>query len=474
MSSITRGAAGWICVAALMAGMAGITACQKKPDPQAAAAHHQNAIEVAVWGTPIVSFDAMRQAFFRDGHAQYNDILYYSKPADWKLQLTTPNASAHYVFFHFNLKNGPVVLDIPAAVGAGLFGSILDAWQVPMADVGPAGADQGKGGKYVLLPPGYQGEMAEGYFPVRFRTVNGYCGFRAIPEGTTEAAVGKALGLVRKMKVYPLAQVSSPPEQRFIDMSGKLFDGIVRFDETFYASLARMVDEEPVLPRDQAMMDQLGSLGIVKGTTFQQGAAARDSLRTAAAAVHQFFVNQTTGEGAPFWAGRNWRTASTAGAATAFTFETNGVLNREARGLFYFLACAPPAKLGKATMYLTAFVDSSGQPLSGESSYTLHVPARVPAKQFWAATVYDAETAAFIRESPKVEINSYQALQKNTDGSVDLYFGPSPPSGKESNWASTSPGKKWFTIFRFYGPEAPIMNRSWRLPDFVRTAPPAS
>ena len=97
----------------------------------------------------------------------------------------------------------------------------------------------------------------------------------------------------------------------------------------------------------------------------------------------------------------------------------------------------------------------------------------MPAKQFWAATVYDVETAAFIRESPKVEINSYQSLQKNEDGSVDLYFGPAAPPGKESNWVSTSPGKKWFMLFRFYGPEWGITSKTWRLPDVLKAAPPA-
>ncbi|HSE44622.1 MAG TPA: DUF1214 domain-containing protein [Gemmatimonadales bacterium] len=470
MRPVIQAAAGWICIAILTTGA---VSCVKKPDPKAAAAHHQNMIEAAVWGMPIVSFDAMRQAYFRDGQAQYNDIIYYSKPADSKLQITTPNASSRYVYFHFNLKNGPVVLEIPPAAGAGLFGSVLDAWQVPLVDVGPAGSDRGKGGVYVLLPPGYRGEMPEKSIPVPFRTVNGYGVLRAIPEDNGGEAIARALALVHQLKLYPLSQATEPPDQKFIDMSEKLFDGIVRFDETFYTSLARMIDEEPVLPRDQAMMEKLRTIGIVKGTTYQQGAAARESLHTAADEVHTFFMNQATAEGAPYWAGGNWRSASAAGAGTGFTFEENGKLNEEARGVFYFLACAPPAKLGKATMYLCAYVDSAGQPLLGDSTYTLRVPRRVPAKQFWAVTVYDAETAAFLKDSPRVEINSYQDLQMNPDGSVDLYFGPLPPQDKASNWVSTSSGK-WFAFFRFYGPDTAILNRTWRLPDIIKVPPPAS
>src|SRR5262249_46347117 len=116
----------------------------------------QRAIDAAIWGMPIVSVNAMRQAFLRDAKADYNDIVFWSKPSDWKNQTTTPNASARYVYFNFDTKDGPVVLEIPPAVEAGLFGTLLDAWQVPLADVGPEGEDQGKGGKYLLLPPDFQ------------------------------------------------------------------------------------------------------------------------------------------------------------------------------------------------------------------------------------------------------------------------------------------------------------------------------
>ena len=94
----------------------------------------RRAVEAAIWGMPIVSVHAMREAFFRDAKANYNDIVFWSKPSDWQNQTTTPNASARYVYFNFNTQpDGPVVLEIPAAVGAGLFGTLLDAWQMPLA-----------------------------------------------------------------------------------------------------------------------------------------------------------------------------------------------------------------------------------------------------------------------------------------------------------------------------------------------------
>jgi hypothetical protein len=83
--------------------------------------------------------------------------------------------------------------------------------------------------------------------------------------------------------------------------------------------------------------------------------------------------------------------------------------------------------------------------------------------------VYDLETAGFIREAPRVAVDSYQNVQKNADGSVDVYFGPKAPAGQESNWIYTAPGKPWFTFFRFYGPEKTVLEKTWTLPDIERT-----
>jgi hypothetical protein len=426
----------------------------------------RRAVEAAIWGMPIVSVDAMRQAFFRDAGAKYGDIVYLSKPADWRLQITTPNASSLYVYFNYNLKDGPMVLEFPAAVGAGLFGSILDAWQAPLTDVGPAGEDHGKGGKYLIVPPNFEGELPAGYLAVGSATYNGYAAFRAIPKTQSEEDKAKAIGLVKQLRFYPLSQAANPPPQRHIDMAGKMFDGIARLDDTFYDSLAKMVNEEPVQMRDLVTMGQLKSLGIEKGKEFKPDAATREILKKAIAEAHAGFMDGNS-QVVPYWTGAMWGASSYLATATntAFTFQTTNWLDIDGRGNMFFIACAPPKKLGEATFYLFGTKDAQNAPLDGGKSYHLHVPPNVPAKQFWAVTVYDLETAGFIRESPKVEVNSYQNLQKNGDGSVEVYFGPKAPAGKESNWVSTSPGKRWVTIFRFYGPEKAVAEKTWKLPD---------
>jgi hypothetical protein len=421
----------------------------------------RRAVEAAIWGMPIVAFDAMRQAFLRDAGGNYNDVVYWSKPADWRLQVTTPNASSYYVFIAINTKNGPLVLDLPPAVGAGLFGSMNDAWQAPMADVGPAGEDQGKGGRYLLLPPGHSEAVPVGYFPVRFKTYNGYSILRAISATSSAEDVAKALDLVKQTRVYPLAQAANPPPQRHIDMAGKLFDGIAVFDDRFYDSLAAMVNEEPVQTRDLAVMGQLRSLGIEKGKEFKPDAATREILKKAIAEAHARFMHFMTALPS-FAPGSHWTFPGTpVGPETAFVFEHADRLEIDERAAAFFFGCAPPKELGAATFYLLGSKDANAAPLQGDKTYRLRVPPNVPAKQFWAVTVYDLETAAFFRDAPRVELNSYQQTQKNADGSVDVFFGPTAPAGKETNWVYTAAGKQWVSIFRFYGPEKAVFEKTW-------------
>src|SRR5262249_35036264 len=282
----------------------------------------RRAVEAAIWGMPIVSVDAMRRAFFGTG-ANYGDIVYLSKPADWQFRVTTPNSSSLYCYLNYNLEDGPIVLDFPPAVGAGLFGSILDAWQVPLADVGAEGEDQGKGGKYLLLGPDFKGEPPPGYLAVRSATNNGYAVFRAIPKTRSDQDTVKALALVRQLRLFPFSQSASSTATRYIDIAGKLFDGIVSMDDTFFDSLAEMVNEEPVQSRDLVAMAQLRTLRIEKGREFKPDAATRAVLRKAAAEAQKVFVDATT-RVTPYWADSNWGFPgyAIAGAQTAFTYQT--------------------------------------------------------------------------------------------------------------------------------------------------------
>ncbi|HKE86821.1 MAG TPA: DUF1214 domain-containing protein [Vicinamibacterales bacterium] len=427
---------------------------------------YRRAVEAAIWGMPIVSVDAMRQAFLRDAGARYNDIVYLSKQADWKFQLATPNASTRYVYVPINTKSGPVVLDIPPAVGAGLFGTLNDAWQTRAADIWSTGEDGDQGTKYVVLPPAYKGAVPAGFVSIQLRTYNSYSCLCAMPASPSPADVAKAIDLARSVRAYPLAEAVSPPPQRCIDMAGKLFDGIARFDDTFYDSLARIVDEEPVQERDSVAMAYLQSIGIQKDKPFKPDPALREMLKRAIVEAREGFIQSMIAL-PPFVPRAHWTVpGASVETETGHTFEKVGYLDLDARAQLFFFGCAP-AQAPRAIMFvLAAMKDATGAPLHGETTYHLHVPPNVPSTHGWAVTVYDLETAAFIRGAARVEINSDHApIRKNVDGSVDLFFAPAPPRGLDANWIGTRSGGRWIALFRFCGPQRAVLDRRWVLPD---------
>jgi hypothetical protein len=435
---------------------------------------YRRAVEAALWGMPIVAADAIRQGFLRDIGAKYNDIAYFSKPADWKFQTTTPNASTYYIYSAYSTKqDGPMVLEVPAAVGAGIYGQVCDMWDVPLEIVGPGGEDKGKGGKYLILPPGFGTNVPTGYFPVRMQTYGGFWLMRTIPNSTSESDVANAIALLKKIRIYPLSKADNPPEQRFVDAAGKLWDGYPRMDGSLYAVLAKMVNEEPVIPRDLAMMDILRSVGIEKGKAFKADAATTATLDAAAKEAHATINDMQRALVSPYWDGTHWTLPDTTSLKTEFSFQDATMLDYDSRAVANFFAWAPPknADPNAPTIYILAYDDSAGTPLAGGKTYRLRVPSSVPAKQYWSITAYDYETACFIREAAVISVDSYnQKTKKNGDGSVDIWFAPQAPAGQKENWVTTAQGGQWFVIFRLYGPDKPFFDKSWKLPDIEKVA----
>jgi hypothetical protein len=196
---------------------------------------HRRAVDAAIWGMPIVNFDAMRQAYFRDAEAKYNDIIWWPKGSGWKNQSLTVNTSVRYLYVFSNTReDGPTVVDLPPAVAAASFyGTIEDAWFLPLVDIG----FEGKGGKYLILPPDYKAEVPPGYIPLRPKTYNTMTLVRSILASSSEDDVRKGDELVKQVKIYPLAKADNPPTQRFVEMTDTIYDGLVRYDESLYTVL---------------------------------------------------------------------------------------------------------------------------------------------------------------------------------------------------------------------------------------------
>src|SRR5499427_824816 len=196
----------------------------------------RRAVEAIIWGMPIVNFDLMYEAMVRLGGAA-NQVLYWSRLPDWKNQTLTPNPDSIYLMPFINTKDvGPVVLEVPPADEGSITGSIDDAWQTVVEDVGPAGVDKGKGGKYLILPPGFKEKAPDGYIVLPSGNYQGFAILRSILKSGSEADVAKAVAYGKRAKLYPLSQAANPKPTIFVDAIDLVFDATIPYDLRFFQS----------------------------------------------------------------------------------------------------------------------------------------------------------------------------------------------------------------------------------------------
>lgn len=429
----------------------------------------RRAVEAVIWGIPAVNYDLMLQAMLNKTSAKQNEIVFWSRPVDWKNQTLTPNPDAIYLMIFFDTKTaGPIVIDVPPADTGNFAANIDTIWQMPLEDAGPNGADQGKGGKYLILPPGYTDKAPDGYIVLQSDTFCGYALFRSNMASHSDAEVAKAVAYGKRLKVYRLSQAANPPETKFTDAMGIDFDSTIRFDASYFTNLDRIVQNEPWLTRDKAMIDQLRSIGIEKGKPFNPDDKMKGIL-SAAITEARDYLEQLYDKGfPPFWPTSRWAVPAFPEnvQASSSGYTTPDLYPIDYRALTYTLGYIGIKRLGTAQFYLIESKDKEGRALDGNKTYRLHVPAEAPTKLYWSATVYDRQTHALVKNLNRASRASNDTVvQKNGDGSVDVYFGPKAPAGKESNWVPTDAKRQFEVLFRLYGPEQRLFDKTWVLPD---------
>jgi len=433
---------------------------------------HRRAVEAVIWGMPAVNYHLMYQEMVREVKGDFNQVLYWSRLLDWKNQTLTPNPDVIYLMPFFNTKDiGPVVLEIPPA-DEGLFnGSVMDYWQAAIEDVGPGGVDKGKGGKYLILPPGYdRANVPNGYIAMPSKTYRGYALLRSVLKSGSEADVAKAVAYAKRIKVYPLSQAANPPPTVFVDVSDVVFDSTIPYDLRFFQSLHQMVQAEPWLERDKAMIDPLKTIGIERGKPFNPDAKNQQILNSAIQEA-KVWLDARYDTLPPYYEAERWFFPITEEMHqnVMSDWHTPDSYPVDARGTAYTLAFFSAKHVGEAQYYLLTGSDKDGKPLSGNASYRLRVPANAPVTQYWSMTVYNRDTHTFIRNAGWVGRSSQTpGLQKNADGSADIFFGPTAPAGQESNWVPTDPNGRFEVLARFYGPQKPLFDKTWKLPDIER------
>jgi len=292
---------------------------------------------------------------------------------------------------------------------------------------------------------------------------------RSILRSGSDADVAKAVDYAKCIKLYPLSQAANPPATTFVDAINSVYDSTIPYDLRFFQSLDRIVQTEPWLPRDKLMIDMLKSIGIEKGKPFSPDAKSQDILNSAAREAHALLESRYGGIFTPpYFDISRWALPVLPDylRASQDGFSDPDEYPVDSRGLIFTFAFFTPKHLGEGQFYLMTVKDKNGQSFDGSKNYRLTVPADAPVRQYWSATVYDRATHGLIRDMPRSGRGSQsQGLQKNTGGSVDIYFGPKAPPGKESNWVPTNPSGQFEVLFRFYGPDQPLFDKMWKLPD---------
>ena len=426
----------------------------------------QRGVEVFLNTMPGASINAIRDGLRGQG-VDNQTLVIFQDLMDSKSLFLTPNTETVYLLGWLDLKDGPMVVE----TSPDILGIVDDHWFRYVADLGNAGPDKGKGGKYLFVPPGYKGEIPDGYFVYHTPTYgNWIVGRGFLVDGDPKPAVESFKETWRQ---YPLTKASNPPETKFIDVSGVHFNTIHPNDFQFYEDVNTIVQEEPSEAQEPELLGQLMAIGIEKGKPFAPDARMKKILTDAVAignATARAIEFRARKKDVFYYPDKAWFAPGNPDGS--YLWLHNGARNLNARTrMFYGYTGVTPAMflkmVGKGSQYAIAAVDADKNYFDGSKTYKLHLPPNVPAKTFWSVVLYDTQTRSELQTDQRLpSIGSEKPnVKKNADGSYDVYFGPKPLVGHENNWVQTVPGKSWWVILRLYGALEPWFDKTWQPDD---------
>jgi hypothetical protein len=442
----------------------------------------QRATQVYLWAMPLINTLGMKDGSEQKFGAGYNVLLIWKDRLNAKTLITTPNSDVIYAISFADLgETGPLVFDAPPRMQ----GILLDCWQRPIpgpklnasevfaGDVGFFGPDGGKGGKFLILPPGYNDAVPDGYYVFRSGTKNVFIFLRAFFDDPKNLA--PAVELLEKARIYPLGHERRAKAMKFPNASAVPVNMLPRSDATAFDQLKRLIDSEPDSIAGEDWRGMLATIGIERGKPFKPDAGTRKILDRAAQTGYKMsrvigFQSTVSGVDYRIYPDRHWLNPMASGYPfdLAWTRNPGGYRDLDARTWFFtnYYSISPGMvshSVGKGANYAIGFADSAGAPLHGDKSYTLHLPPKVPAGIFWSLTLYDAANGSGLDNGqPFPSFGSRDKPAQEKDGSTILYLGPKAPDGKARNWMRTVPDKGYFVILRLYGPLEPWIDRSWK------------
>ena len=426
----------------------------------------QRACQVFLRHLPGASMYAFREGpAARLGAATAQDFVYLR--LDARGLLLTGNSETVYGTTFLDIKaDGPTVVEVPPRV----LGFLNDLWMRPLGDLGLAGPDAGVGGRYLVVPPGYAGDLPaagdDGIVAVvPLADVPGVVRPAGLP-GRRVGTPPRGLPLSARCALTPGA-ARGPAATRLVDASGCRSTPSTRSTRATSTTWVRMI-----VARARGR-DRPGDAGPARHDRHRQGDALRPRRP---AARHPGGGRPRRQRDGPRPGRRAPRRARRYPDRQWFGDVPGYPSFRDARGrplvdamveMAWFATVRAQAmghpRPGTGSAYTWTYRDAAGAWLDPARTYRLRLPAPVPAKDFWSVVVYDLWTRSMLANGqPYPSVSSYApGLRANADGAIDLYLGPEPPAGFEANWIRTLPGTGWFPILRLYGPLAPWFDQTW-------------
>jgi hypothetical protein len=443
----------------------------------------ERAVQAYLWALPALNIYGMKEGSEKVFGKGYNILPIFKERLNAKTLISTPNSDIICALGYLDLKeDGPLVIEVPP----GLQGTLDDFRQRPIrsesqidgrdwaGDVGLSGPDHGNGGKYLILPPDYKGSIPSGYFTFRSGTYGVFVFWRGFFKDPKQ--LSEPVKVMERTRIYPLGHEATARGMVFPDASDVPANMLYPQDGNAFEMLSRFIDHEYVDPADMEMRGVLAGLGIIQDKPFAPDGPTLDLLdkaaRTASRIGHAIaYQPSAIVPNGLYYANRHWINPLPTNAS--FTADTYN--NIDARtGFFTYAFSASPSmavnteNLGEKSP--AAYVDSDNNFLRGSQAYVLHLPPNIPAAIFWSVTVYDPITGSGLDNGqPFPSLNAMDKPLQNSDGSIDIYFGPKSP-GAGKNWIATVSGKGWFALLRLYGPTKAFFEQSWK-PDDIKKVP---
>ncbi len=439
-----------------------------------AASDLRRAIEAYKFFYPTLGTEAVFEQMLTNG-AKLNEIGHVMATTPMQ-QFGGANADTPYAMAPIDLKtSGPLVVELPPGPYIGFVDDHNMRW---VQDVGLIGPDKGRGGKHLILPPGYKGKVPKGYYVGRAKTWKVIVFIRILPVG---GDVDEAIRSADDVKIYPLSKAGQPITFRYLDVSNKTLPlPILTWEKKleYWRRLHGVIQTETAVAEFRPFLGMLAQLGIMKGKPFNPDARMTRILKEAAlTAIAEMRVTSYTKRDPEYKAfeGTHWEwlLIDLIHRETG-DFGFPDLINLQGNDEYYFLGYGVSAAIGlrepgAGSIYFVSYLDRAGKWLDGGKNYTLTVPGPVPAKLFWSNTIYDSDTRVLIAtDQNRAAMRSHlDKLNVNADGSYTFYFGPKVPAGKEDMWLQTIPGKGWWSVVRIYGPTGAAFDGTWQLNDFV-------